>query len=285
MRSTIQLIILNVTFLLLYIINNDKSSHCFFIARSDFTASSLFHSYHNYDELVKKLKEFAIYFPDNVYLYTIGDSVEERQLLVVALAHSNPHEHQILRPEVKYVANMHGNEASGRELLIQFIDYMLNYQFIDPNVDYIMKNMRTHVLVSMNPDGFERATMNDCGEVDGRHNANNYDLNRNFPDLYECARDDMDVQPETQSVINWMNNNNFILSANFHSGSVVVNYPFDTEKYENQLYSKADDDDIFRDIASTYAANHMTMKSTTECGRFEGGITNGGIIIYFLLFL
>ena len=44
-----------------------------------------------------------------------------------------------------------GNEPTSREVLLHFIDYVLNNQNNDSSVDYIMKNMRLHILVSMNP--------------------------------------------------------------------------------------------------------------------------------------
>lgn len=34
---------------------------------------------------------------------------------------SSPYEHMIGKPDVKYVANMHGNEAVGRELMLHLI--------------------------------------------------------------------------------------------------------------------------------------------------------------------
>lgn len=34
---------------------------------------------------------------------------------------SSPYEHMIGKPDVKYVANIHGNEAVGRELLLHLI--------------------------------------------------------------------------------------------------------------------------------------------------------------------
>jgi murein tripeptide amidase MpaA len=103
--------------------------------------------------------------------------------------------------------------------LLHLIDYMLNNQNTDPSVDYLMKNSRLHVMPSMNPDGLQRSSVGDCDSVVGRANANNYDLNRNFPDFFQCNTDR--IQPETHSVINWLENNQFVISANFHGGSVV----------------------------------------------------------------
>ena len=50
----------------------------------------------------------------------------------------------------------------------------------------------------------------------GRRNANNKDLNRNFPDMY-AARTDA-IQPETEVVMAWSKSHPFVLSANLHGG-------------------------------------------------------------------
>jgi hypothetical protein len=49
----------------------------------------------------------------------------------------------------------------------------------------------------MNPDGFAKATLRDCGEWGGRENANGVDLNRNFPDRFDLQEGE--IQPETQA--------------------------------------------------------------------------------------
>lgn len=41
--------------------------------------------------------------------------------LWVMVVSSSPYEHMIGKPDVKYVANMHGNEAVGRELMLHLI--------------------------------------------------------------------------------------------------------------------------------------------------------------------
>jgi hypothetical protein len=232
--------------------------------------------YHNYVSFTSILKNYASKYPTKTYLYSIGKSVQNRELWVLALADSNPDKHMTLRPEVKYIGNMHGNEVPSKEILLQLIDYMLTNQANDKSVDYLMKNTRIHIMVSMNPDGFERSYLGDCSSVNGRYNANNYDLNRNFPDYFSCNTDR--IQPETQSVINWLNSNEFILSANFHGGSMVVNYPFDNIKYNAiyPYYSATSDDDVFKWIALNYSINHPTMRKS-PCGYdiFSNGITNG----------
>jgi hypothetical protein len=226
--------------------------------------------YHSYENLTNILKFYSKSYPTKTFLYSIGKSVENRELWVLALADSNPDKHMTLRPEAKYIGNMHGNEASSREILLHLIDYMLKNQSIDKNIDYVMKNVRTHILVSMNPDGFEKSIEGDCSSIIGRFNNNKYDLNRNFPDLSQC--NNYQIQPETQSLIDWLDNNEFILSANLHSGTVLVNYGYDDFEYSTI------DQDVFRSLALNYSFNHANMRHS-PCGydNFKDGIINGGI--------
>lgn len=41
---------------------------------------------------------------------------------------ASPYEHMIGKPDVKYVANMHGNEAVGREMMLHLIHVCLQNQ-------------------------------------------------------------------------------------------------------------------------------------------------------------
>ena len=46
----------------------------------------------------------------------------------VMVVSSSLYEHMIGKPNVKYVANMHGNEAVGRELMLHMVLYLVqNY--------------------------------------------------------------------------------------------------------------------------------------------------------------
>ena len=60
-------------------------------------------------------------------------------------------------------------------------------------------------------------------------------------------------QPETLTVANWIASLPFVLSANFHGGDLVVNYPYDDSKNHKTVYSATPDDQLFRDISYTFA--------------------------------
>lgn len=236
--------------------------------------------YHNYNQLVSLLRDYSSRFPNKTHLYSVGKSALGRDLWVLALSDRNPDRHELLRPEAKYIGNMHGNESPNRELLIQLIDYMITNQSNDQSVDFLMKNTRVHILPTMNPDGFERSFVSDCTSVQGRFNSNGYDLNRNFPDHFETNF--APIQPETRAIMSWLAANEFVVSANMHEGSLVVNYPYDNYKYSMGLSatSLCDDDDVFRVMSLNYTANNSGMRaSDIVCNQgddFVNGTTNGG---------
>jgi len=64
----------------------------------------------------------------------------------------------------------------------------------------------------------------------------------------------------------------YVLSANFHGGDVVANYPFDGTRNLQNVYSATPDDLLFKQIALTYSTNHRFMSARSN---FANGITNG----------
>lgn len=95
---------------------------------------------------------------------------------------------------------------------------------------------------------------------------------------------DHKIQPETESVMKFIMEYPFVISANMHGGDLVANYPFDeTRTFDPTEYSKSPDDETFRHVALNYANNHAHMADpkTKGCEKPErkfakqGGITNG----------
>ncbi|CAG5120253.1 unnamed protein product, partial [Candidula unifasciata] len=234
--------------------------------------------YHHYDDLVALFRDLNAIYPSLTRLHNIGISVENRTLWAIQIT-DNVDIVEPGEPMFKYVGNMHGNEAVGREVLINLAQYLLfKYEEGDTRIKNIVDSTNIFIMPSMNPDGFENSRMGDCMGVKGRHNANNVDLNRNFPDQFGGNKGSL--QPETAAVIKWIEGNPFVLSANLHGGSLVASYPFDdsaSHKLEGQ-YSGAPDDAVFRLLAHTYANNHKTMAANAgrDChDNFPEGITNG----------
>lgn len=188
-------------------------------------------AYHNYEAMTNLMHNISTNFPELVRVYTIGKSVQGRQLWV-ALVTKDPHtDDTLLKPNVKYVANMHGNEVVGRELLLQLLVFLVNSYPSNQYIKYMLENTRIHLMPSMNPDGYEMSSEGSCQHGDGRGNANGFDLNRNFPDFfaannYEPAKE----QPETRAVRLWIDQIPFVLSANLHGGALVASYPFDNQQ-------------------------------------------------------
>ncbi|XP_016394180.1 carboxypeptidase M-like isoform X1 [Sinocyclocheilus rhinocerous] len=234
--------------------------------------------YHNSMEMEQYLKDINRTLPDITHLHSIGQSVEGRELWVLILG-QHPREHRTGIPEFKYVGNMHGNEAVGRVLLLQLIDYLTSRYLSDPLVTRLLNSSRVHILPSMNPDGFE-SSARECMYTKGRYNKNGVDLNRNFPDAFESTTDQK-REKEVRAVMDWLQTESFVLSANLHGGAVVASYPYDNSNRGSELQgglSISPDDDVFVHLAKTYSYSHSEMHSGNSCydsQDFSHGITNG----------
>lgn len=265
-------------------------------------AASLSFFHHRYDDLVRALYNVQNQCPYITRVYSIGRSVQGRHLYVIEFS-DNPGIHELLEPEFKYVGNMHGNEVLGRELLIQLAEFLCEeYRNNNERVTRLIQTTRIHILPSMNPDGYEVAAdqgPEGNGYLTGRYNYRQVDLNRNFPDLntvmyynekyggpnHHLPLPDnwmAQVEPETQAMIQWLKNYNFVLSANLHGGAVVANYPYDKSKdirmrgFTRSTYSSTPDDALFKELAKTYSYAHGWMHTGYNCDDFfYEGITNG----------
>ena len=241
-----------------YIPNQAKLYFEQLISDSEYSRDPM-RAYHNYNELTEFLENINSQYPDITNLISIGQSVEGRELWVLEVS-DNAGINEI-EPEFKYIANMHGDETVGRELCLYLIEWLVNGYGNNDRATDIVDNTSIFIMPSMNPDGFENGS---------RYNANGVDLNRDFPDQFNDPNNSLSGrQPETQAMMQWTWEHNFVLSANMHTGALVANYPYDGPN--TGVYSGAPDDDVFVQISRCYADAHPNMES----GGFQDGITNG----------
>lgn len=113
-------------------------------------------SYSNYKELSNKLQDVSEKYPNLVKLHTIGKSEGDRYIWAVEIS-ENVEQRSVGEPMVKYVANMHGDEAIGRQLLIYLMDYLLENYGSNPRITKLVNSTDIFLVPSMNPDGFEKS--------------------------------------------------------------------------------------------------------------------------------
>ena len=235
--------------------------------------------YHNYDVLTELLHDYSNAYPHITQLFSVGKSVQNRELWVIRIT-DNPSVQEPGEPMFKYVANMHGDEVIGREVVIYLIQYLCDNYGNDDRVSSLVNSTDIYIMPSMNPDGFEQAVEGAC-DGNGRNNAHGVDLNRDFPDQFDVIPRPRPRQPETEALIRWITTNPFVLSGNLHGGAVVASYPFDNSANGtvSGYYSKSPDDAIFKELALVYSRSHATMHLGQICPRdqdsFPNGITNG----------
>ncbi|XP_068648213.1 carboxypeptidase SOL1-like isoform X2 [Aristolochia californica] len=215
-------------------------------------------------ELEKAVKEFGRRCHTISRIYSIGKSVNHIPLWVIEIADRAGQEEA--EPAFKFVGNVHGDEPVGRELLMFLANWLCDNYNKDPLATLIVKGVHLHILPTMNPDGFS---------LRQRGNANNVDLNRDFPDQFFPNNDDVDFQqPETKAIMNWLKKRHFTASASLHGGALVANYPWDGSPDRRKQNYACPDDKTFQYMASVYSSSHYNMSQSEE---FDGGITNGAL--------
>lgn len=207
-------------------------------------------------EITEKLKNAAAKYPHIMQLTSIGKSVKGKDLWVMKISDNVARDE--VEPEFKYISSMHGDEITGRELTVSLIEEIGEKYGKDSEITELVNNTEIFIMPSMNPDG---------SDMKQRGNANWVDLNRNFPDMTRDTQSSPSGrQIETQAVMKFQAERQFALSANFHGGTIVANYPWDS-KYDPHPLS-----DFVIELSQGYANLNPEMRNSRE---FPGGITNG----------
>ncbi len=219
-------------------------------------------SYPTYTQYDSIMRSFAELYPSICLLDTIGTSIYGKLVLAVKISDNvNIDEDE---PAVFYTSTMHGDETAGFVLMLHLIDYLLENYGSSNRINELVDNLEIWINPLSNPDG--TYLTGDVITNPTRSNANGYDLNRNFPDpgITNVIR-----QKETIDMMKFMSEHRFVISANFHSGAEVVNYPWDRW---SRLHA---DNDWFYDISREYADTVHLYSPTEYMNDLQNGVTNG----------
>lgn len=223
--------------------------------------------YPTYGQYVAMMDSFAAAHPALCRKEVFGTSKNGRELIVLKI--SDNVQQKEAEPEFLYTSSMHGDELTGAILMLRLIDYLLSNYGTDSLVTSLVDETEIWINPLANPDGTYFIGNNTvAGAI--RYNANFVDLNRNFPDPQDGQHPDgNDWQPENIAWMDFMAQHQFVMSANFHGGAELMNYPWDTYA---QLHP---DDDWLQLVSREFADSAQFYGPAGYFNDENNGITNG----------
>ncbi len=244
------------------------------IANDTKTLTMAWDSYPDLQTYLNFLNDLQVSYPQWVKLDTIGYSNNNRPLIVIHISGTDKP-----RPEFLYSSTIHGNELTGFVLLMRFADYLAsNYRTDSPEgerVSKLLDNLDMWIMPLNNPDGtYYQSETTVTTAIRG--NKFGRDLNRNFPDQFnDNVNTTTGRETETKAMMEFVMKHNFSLSANFHTGMVVMNYPWDgvPSGIEGNEMNNCPDSVWFYELSKAYADQNPDFLNSTD---FPNGITNGG---------
>ena len=195
-------------------------------------------------------------------LMDLGTLSSGRKIMGVRLNNGSPEG----KPKFLYSSTIHGDETTGWILMLRLIDELCTST--DPRIVNLIDNLDIFIFPNTNPDGtYYRGNNSVTGAR--RYNANGVDMNRNYPDPHGSAHPDgKPYQSETQWLMQLAMDYPFVMAANYHGGSEVVNYPWDNT---HTLHA---DDDWWQYVSREYA-NLAQSVNSNYMNDLDNGITNG----------
>lgn len=220
-------------------------------------------SYPTYSAYEDMMYAFHTNHPDKCEIIELGTLPSNRKILI---AHINNGD-GTGKPKFLYTSTIHGDETTGWMLMLRFIDYLLENPTL-PECANILNNVDLYIGPNTNPDGTYHGGNNTVNGAT-RYNANGIDMNRNYADPHGSAHPDGEAYAlETEWFMQFAQDNNFVMGANYHGGAEVMNYPWDN------TYTLHADDAWWQLVSHEYAdlCHQVNSSYMTD---YNNGITNG----------
>jgi hypothetical protein len=217
-------------------------------------------SYTQYDSI---MKYFSSTYPAICRIDTIGKSINGRYVLALKISDNVRTDED--EPEVFYSSTIHGDELAGYVLMLRLADYFTKNYSSSAKIRGVVDSLEIWINPLANPDG--TYTTGNVITYPTRGNSQGTDMNRNFPDPFFTS---LVMQKETKDMVNFMKKHKFIISANFHSGYEVVNYPWD--RWYSRIHA---DDTWFNTISRAYADTVHIYSGPAYLNKEINGVTRG----------
>jgi len=224
--------------------------------------------YPTYDVYVQMMQNFANNYPQICRLDTIGYSQNGHMILVLKIT-DNPDVSEN-EPEFFYTSTMHGDETAGYVFMLRLIDKLLSGYGTDSTITNLVDNMEIWINPLANPDGTYNGGDDDVSNAT-RYLADGKDPNRDFPDPTGNQHPSGAWSQETVEMMDFASEHNFTMSANFHGGAEVANYPWDVWTTNDNPHA---DDTWWQYVAGVYAQSAI---NNSPSGYFTGVASDGTI--------
>ncbi len=208
--------------------------------------------YPTYQQYLDLMRQFRDDYPELCKIDTIGYSVGGKLILAARIEKGNYIEGD--RPLVFYSSTMHGDEVVGYSLMLMLINDILKNSVESTQIASILDDLVVIINPLANPDGtYFLSDTSLYGAIRGtlKPPANGInDLNRNFHDVrLGMSYTYSGLQKENLEMVKYMEKYSPSLSANFHTGAEVLNYPWDSWYPNERIHA---DNDWFIEICRDY---------------------------------
>ncbi|MBR4838153.1 MAG: T9SS type A sorting domain-containing protein [Bacteroidales bacterium] len=220
--------------------------------------------YPTYSAYENMMYAFQTNHPDKCEIIELGTLPSNRKILIAHINNGSG----TGKPKFLYTSTIHGDETTGWMLMLRWIDYLLENPTL-PECANILNNVDLYVGPNTNPDGTYHGGNNSVTGAT-RYNANGVDMNRNYADPHGSAHPDGNAYAqETEWMMQFAQDNHFVMGANYHGGAEVMNYPWDNT---HTLHA---DDAWWQLVSLEYVALCRQVSSSYMTDTYSNGITNG----------
>ena len=232
--------------------------------------------YPTYSVYAQMMANFATNYPTLCDIDTILSSTPSGNYKILVAKISDNVNTAENEPQLMFCSSIHGDETTGYILLLRMIDYLLTNYGVLPKITNLVGNAEIWICPLGNPEGTYRSSSPAGSSITNsvRGNLAGIDINRNFADPRAGAHPDGNAYaPETQAYMTFAGNHHFNMSANFHGGAEVTNYPWDT--WTTAGNSNADRL-WWERVCRGYVDTTRLITSTYMTDTYADGVTEGG---------
>lgn len=246
--------------------------------------------YHDYAEMKTELEKLAQSAPEIVTLFSIGKSLEGRDILGVRLTQSLQTAPQ--KPGVIFMGGHHAREHLSVEMPLRLAQRLVaEYKAGNARVQGLINSRDIHIIPAINPDGLEFDISGDRYKFwrkNRRPNGNGtfgVDLNRNYGFQWGTGGSSRDPrsdtfmgpqpfsEPETQAVKNYIETHtNLTVLLSYHTFSQLILYPWG---HTNDPIAVVRDRQVYEKMAQKMATwNGYTPQQSSDLYIASGDTTD-----------